>query len=105
MDRIATLRAFLDKDPNDPFPRYGLAVEYKKLGRLDEAQALFDELIDRFPDYLATYMMAGANLCALGRDEQAAETYRNGIAVAEKNGDSHTRGELETALADLENSE
>lgn len=105
MDRIAALEAFLEKDPDDPFPRYGLAVEYKNQDRFEEAQALFDELITRFPDYLASYMMAGANLIALGREPEAAETYRRGIEVAAKKGDSHTRSELELALADLEKSE
>ncbi|MCG8423176.1 MAG: tetratricopeptide repeat protein [Proteobacteria bacterium] len=101
MDRIATLKSFIERNSDDPFPRYGLAMEYRNTGQLDEAQAIFDELTERFPDYLAAYLMAGNNLADLGRKEDAAAMYRNGIEVSRRLGDAHTTSELETALAEL----
>ena len=62
------------------------------------AWAAFSELLDQFPDYVPTYLMAGATLTALGRRDEAAEVYRRGIDVATRRGDPHARGELETAL-------
>src|SRR5881397_455994 len=67
MDRIATFRSFISKTPTDPFPRYGLAMEHKTRGELTEAWTVFSELIEKFPDYVPTYLMAGSTLVALGR--------------------------------------
>ena len=101
MDRIATFRSFIAKSPSDPFPRYGLAMELKGRGELAEAWAQFEELIAKFPDYVATYLMAGGTLVALGRKDEAADTYRKGIEVATRRGDQHARRELEAALAEI----
>jgi tetratricopeptide (TPR) repeat protein len=100
MDRIATFRSFISRSPADPFPRYGLAMELKTRGQLDEAAAAFAELVEQFPDYVPTYLMAGGTLSALGRKAEAAEIYRKGIEVAQRRGDAHARRELEAALAE-----
>ena len=101
MDRIATFRSFIAKSPTDPFPRYGLAMEHKGLGELDEAWGVFEELLAKFPDYVPTYLMAGGTLVALGKKDEAAEVYRKGIEVAQRRGDQHARRELESALTEI----
>ena len=101
MDRIATFKAFADKQPDDPFPLYSLAMEYAKQGDRDQAQAEFDRLLDKFPDYVAQYFHAGANLVALGRKDEAAERYRAGLDVAQRAGDQKTVEEIRGALADI----
>ena len=101
MDRIATFRSFIERTPTDPFPRYGLAMEYKGRGQLAEAWGVFEELIAKFPDYVATYLMAGSTLVALGRKDEAAETFRKGIEVAGRKGDAHARRELQAALDEI----
>jgi tetratricopeptide (TPR) repeat protein len=101
MDRIATFRSFISKSPTDPFPRYGLAMEHKGRGELAEAWAVFEELLQKFPDYVATYLMAGGTLVALDRKAEAADAYRKGIEVAQRRGDQHARRELEAALAEI----
>src|SRR5687768_17007876 len=101
MDRIATFKSFISRAPADPFPRYGLAMEHKGQGQLDEAWTVFSELLSQFPDYVPTYLMAGGTLAALGRRDEAADIYRRGIEVAGRRGDSHAKGELTSALAEL----
>ncbi|MGE0872310.1 MAG: tetratricopeptide repeat protein [Kofleriaceae bacterium] len=101
MDRIQTFKGFIARSPSDPFPRYGLAMEYKGSGALDQAWAIFAELLEQFPDYVPTYLMAGGTLVALGRPGEAAEVYRRGIAAATTKGDLHARKELESALAEV----
>ncbi len=101
MDRIATFKSFITRSPADPFPRYGLAMELKGQGRLDEAWAEFAELLAKFPDYVPTYLMAGGTLAALHQRDQAAEVYRRGIEVAARRGDSHAKNELASALEAL----
>ena len=99
MDRIASFQTFIARNPRDPFPRYGLAMEHKTLGQLDLAWAQFDELLRDFPDYVPTYLMAGGTLVALNRTTEAADVYRRGIGAASK--DAHARKELESALGEL----
>ncbi len=101
MDRIATFKTFIAKSPADPFPRYGLAMELKNQGDLAGASAAFGELIDKFPDYVPSYLMAGGVLVSLGRKDDAADVYRKGIEVATRRGDQHARRELEAALAEV----
>ncbi len=102
MDRLAMLQQFANTKPDDPFPRYGLAMEYKKLGRLQEASDQFDQLMANHPDYVATYLMAGNTLEARGMPQEAANVYRRGIAVADKARNEHAKGELEGALAAID---
>ena len=100
MDRIATFKSFITRSPQDPFPRYGLAMEHKARGELAEAWNVFSELIQQFPDYVPTYLMAGGTLVALGRKQDAIDVFSKGIEVASKRGDQHARRELEQALTE-----
>ena len=101
MDRIETFKTFISRSPADPFPRYGLAMEYKGALRHADAWAAFEELLEKFPDYVPTYLMAGETLIALTRTDEAAEIFRKGIEVSGRRGDAHARKELETALAEI----
>lgn len=101
LDRIATLKSFIEARPDDPFPRYGLAMEYKNQGKLEEAARVFAELREKFADYVPQYLHGGHVLLALNRKAEARDVYRKGIEVATRRGDFHARGELEAALADL----
>ncbi len=101
MNRIETFKTFIARTPEDPFPRYGLAMEYKAKGALPEAWAAFSELLEKFPDYVPTYLMAGGLLAAMGRPAEAADVYRTGVEISSRRGDLHARKELESALAEL----
>ena len=92
---------FIARSPNDPFPRYGLAMEYKSRGQLQDAIAAFDALIESFPDYVASYLQLGGVLVAEGDRARAEEIFRRGITAAGAKGDLHAKKELEAALADL----
>jgi tetratricopeptide (TPR) repeat protein len=104
MDRIATFKSFIARSPGDPFPRYGLAMEHRTQGDLAQAWTTFSELLESFPDYVPTYLMAGGTLAGLGRKDEAAAIYRRGVEVATRKGDLHARGELESALNEIESS-
>jgi predicted Zn-dependent protease len=99
--RTEILLGFIAQRPDDPFPRYGLAMEYKNAGQLNEAWDTFRMLLGEHPDYVPAYLHAGATLVALGRSDEARVVYQNGIAACSRRGDPHARGELEGALAGL----
>jgi hypothetical protein len=63
---------------------------------------VFQELLERFPDYVPTYLMAGGTLVALGRRDDAADVYRRGREAAAKKHDDHAARELDAALAELQ---
>jgi predicted Zn-dependent protease len=96
------LREFIASSPNDPFPRYGLAIELKNAGRADDAATAFAELLDKFPDYTPAYLHAGNNLVTLGRRSDAAAVFRAGIEACTRKRDDHAKGEIQAALAELE---
>lgn len=102
MDRIATLQAFLQDDPDDPFTRFALAQEYAKRGDAEEALAYYEGLVREHPDYVGTYYHLGALYRTLGRDDDALATYRAGIDAAIAAGDAHARAELQGALLEAD---
>jgi hypothetical protein len=101
MDRVATFKSFISRSPNDPFPRYGLAMEYKARGEHTLAWQQFEELIANFADYVPTYLMAAKTLLTLGEEPKARDVLTRGIDVAGRRGDQHARKELESALDEL----
>lgn len=101
MDRLAMLERMLEQKPDEPFVRYGLAMELRKVGRNDDSATAFAELVERHPDYVATYLMYGNLLAAQGHRDAAIEIYDKGIAAARAAGNDHAEGELETARAEL----
>ena len=102
MSRLETLRRIADQRPTDPFPRYGLAMELRNTGALDEAVAAFQSLEGSAPDYVPQYLMHGQLLVQLGRKADAIAVMERGAVVAAKKGDSHASSELRGALAELE---
>ena len=97
--RIEKLRGFIAARPDDPFPRYALALEHRNGGQHAEAWRVFEELLAAHPDYRAAYLHAGHALVSLGRVSEARDLWRKGVEICGKHGDSHARGELESALA------
>lgn len=92
--RLAFLEKLVADGKADSFGRYGLALEYRSLGRLDDALQTFGELRASDPDYVAMYLMAGQILVEKGDKAEAIVWLDQGLAVAEKKRDSHAAGEL-----------
>lgn len=101
MSRLETLRRIAAQRPNDPFPQYGLAMELRSAGKLDEALEVFTHLRANAPDYVPQYLMHGQILIGLDRKADAKAVLEAGIEMAKKKGDAHAASELDAALADL----
>ena len=100
--RLKALRAFAAQRPDDPFPRYALAMELKATGDLAGACEVFGTLIAERPDYIASYAPAGEVLVALGRAADARAIYVKGIEACARKNDAHMQGNLKDALAMLD---
>lgn len=99
--RLAYLEKVTSDGTADPFPWYGLALEYRNLERYDESLQTFATLRKNHPAYIPMYLMCGQMLEKAGRGDEAREWLEAGIVAATKGGDSHARGELEAALGTL----
>jgi len=99
--RLAVLEKMTSAGSKDPFAWYGLAMEYKGLGRHDEAVATFEALRKLDPGYVPQYLMCGTMLVELGRHADARTWLTDGVAAARAKGDSHALSEIEDALARL----
>ena len=100
--RLERLRQLVAEGSGDPFPLYGLAMECKRLGRIEEAIQTFGRLVELHPQYIPAYYQFGAALVSAGGIGQARETLARGIRIAEEQGNQHAREELVRALEELE---
>ena len=100
--RLAFLEKVTAEGTEDPLAWYGLAMEYRKLQRWDEALQTFTTLRTRKPDYVAMYLMCGQMLDEAGRKDEAREWLESGLAAANAKGDSHAASEIQSALSLLE---
>lgn len=105
--RMEQIEALLADDPNDPFLRYGLAMEHA--GQGDDATAVqhLRDLIalDPAAPYIPAFLMCGQALVRLGQEAEAAAVLKQGIAAATKAGTPealHARGEMDGLLATVE---
>jgi tetratricopeptide (TPR) repeat protein len=101
MDRIGQLRQFIAARPDDPFPRYALALELKGQGDLSAAAAELQDLLGRKSDYLAAYLQLGMLLSSLERFDEARKVLERGREVARTQDNGHTLSELTQALETL----
>ncbi len=103
--RLEEIKNIIALAPADPFPRYGLAMEYKNLGRHDEAQQAFADLMGSHPDYVPQYLLHGNLLLELRRRDEARTVFQKGIEAAKKARNQHALGELRAALSGIDDLE
>ncbi len=99
-DRIAALERMLEARPDDPRLRFGLAVEYEKAGRMEDAVRELRAYLGRTDDEGNAWGRLGALLRRLGRAEEARAALRRGIEQALRHGHPSMAAELEAALAE-----
>jgi len=99
--RLALLDKLVAEGSTDPFHHYARAMELRSLGRLDDAMVAYEQVTERFPDYVATYLMAGQVAQELGQTERARGFLEAGIDRATAAGDAHAVSELRSALGAL----
>lgn len=101
MNRMEKLLAYLLDQPNDPFLRHALALEYQKAGQWEESIKIWEQLLNELPDYVGSYYHLAAALANQNRVQEALEWYEKGLTAAKKAGDNHAWNELRMAYDDL----
>ncbi len=103
--RIDQFKRLVELDPDGEISHYGLGKAYfdcgtlaEGRGDLEEARRMLSEAIHEYeavlrikPDYAACFLFLGLSQQKSGDREAALKSYRDGMKVAEKNGDLHLR--------------
>lgn len=100
-NRLEMLTQFLEQNPNDAFARYGLAMEYSKLGQTETALQQFNQLLEMHPDYTSGYFMAAQTLAKVERNQEARGMLEKGIEAAKRTGNRHALNEMSAMLDEL----
>lgn len=100
MARIDDLESIARKSKK-PLPWYGLAMEYRSLGRLDDAVATFAKVHELDARYVPAYFMCAQVLAERDNVPAARDELTRGIAVAQEVGDGHAVGEMRAMLESL----
>jgi thioredoxin-like negative regulator of GroEL len=95
------LEEFALRKPDDPFVRYGLAMECMNTGDVAAADEQFRTLIERNANYVPAYLMYAQMLVRESRSAEARQVLSSGITAAQKKGDQHACAEMESLLSEL----
>jgi len=99
--RIDTLKKMLEKDPDDSFTKYAIGLEYMSQNEPEKARDIFERLLISDPLYTATYYQLGKVYEMIEDERMAKKTYEQGIIETTRQGEFHSRDELEQAVNDL----
>lgn len=100
--RIESLRKMAEARPSDPRPRFGLALEYERLGRWEEVVSTLREYLRVADDEGNAYGRLGRALRELGREEEARAAYRQGVEAAQRHHHPTMAAEFEEVLEEME---
>ena len=100
--RLEQLHAMLDKEPNDAFLLYGIALEHKKAGELEQALAYLERTIAVQSTHAYAYYQKGQVLEAQDQRDAARYAYKEGILAAKTVDDAHAQSELIAAMDALD---
>ena len=101
-DRVAALERMLQSRPDDARLRFGLALEYQKAGRSEEAVRELRAYLEASEDQGNAWGRLGALLREMGRDEEAKDAYRRGVEAAGRHGHPTMAEDFQAVLDDWE---
>lgn len=100
-DRIQALQSLLERRPDDPRLRFGLALELLKADRLEDGIRELRAYLAHSDDEGNAWGRLAAALAALGRIDEARDAYARGIEAATRHDHPTLVEEFELALEDL----
>lgn len=100
-NRRSKIEAMLEKEPQDVFLRYSLAMEMSSAGELEGALEIFAALSREDPPHVPAFFRSAQLLADRQQFEPAREYLRSGIEAARRQGDQHAAAEMSEMLSDL----
>ena len=99
--RLQLLEQYAREDPNDPFPRYALALEWVTSDP-EKADGMFASILTDHPGYLPVYYHAAHLKITLGKVPEATLILEKGIQLATASRENKTKAELAALLDGIE---
>src|SRR5690606_19521067 len=97
---ILALRLLAEKKQK-PLHWYGLGMEVRAVGRLEEALEIFRRVHSLDADYVPAYFMRAQVHEELGQVDDARAALELGVTKAEQAGDEHAASEMRSMLDTL----
>jgi predicted Zn-dependent protease len=101
-ERMQALQRMLQKEPDDLFLLYAIALEHKKASEFADAINYLERVLKKDPLYCVAFQQMAQVHEMAGNVAAAKQAYHDGIAAATRKGDAHAAEEMESALAMLE---
>lgn len=98
---IDALEKLLERGQDSAMLRLALGNAYQRRGERETAMRHLREAVRLDPDYSAAWKGLGRLLAEAGCCEEALETYRRGLEVAERRGDMQVVRELQVFIRRL----
>lgn len=99
---VRNLEALLAQGKESALLRFSLGNEYLKLAETWVAIYQLKRALELDPNYSAAWKLLGKALTEAGLPREALETYRKGIAAAERKGDKQAAREMAVFAGRLE---
>ncbi|MGM0587948.1 MAG: tetratricopeptide repeat protein [Bacteroidota bacterium] len=99
--KISRLAQNIQKNPDDSFSKFALALELLKRDQVEKTQQLFESIYHSDPQYLGVYYHLGKLYQQLNRTDDAQRLFLEGISQAQQQNDTHAERELQEALTQL----
>lgn len=99
--RIELLNKYILEEPNNPFNKYALAMEYYER-QPKIALGYLNQLIDQFPEYLPAYFKTAHLLWDYEEWDRAKQVFKKGIELAVGQEDEKALHELKAAYQNFE---
>ncbi|CAA9348888.1 MAG: hypothetical protein AVDCRST_MAG40-2789 [uncultured Gemmatimonadaceae bacterium] len=100
--KLDTFRAMVQKNPDNPLARFGLANEALKAGEWEEAREQLELYLARHDDEGNGYGRLAEALGQLGRRDEAVAALRRGIEASRRHGHPGMAADLEARLEEMD---
>jgi tetratricopeptide (TPR) repeat protein len=100
-NRLEAMKAIIEARPRDPRARFGLALEFERLERWDEAVEELTAYLGLADDEGNAYGRLAHAYRQIGREQEARDAYRRGIEAAYRHGHPTMAIEFEESLDEM----
>lgn len=100
--RVEALQKMLERNPDDARAHFGLAAEFEKMERWEDAVRQLRAYLAIAEDEGNAWGRLGHALRQLGRDEEAQEAFRRGVKEAASHGHPTMAADFEEILQEWE---